>query len=297
MPSVQAADFAHAHALYVGAALAITQGDPAEARQMLEACLVLRRRLSDDGGVAATLSTLSMTLLSAGEAQAALMAEQEALQLFRSIQYRVGESIALQHLGYIELHLGNTVEASQHLEQGAALARELNNLEVEGECELVLGKVALDCKNLAQARAHFLRSLQLCKEAGDTRDAARAQANLGHCDLLEGLLDVARPRLKSALQDFRRFEMREELLQSLEDHAFLAELDELPELSLSLLHAADQARDRAGLARSPQAEPAHRARLEALTEFLGTGACERALAKSRSWTWAEVLERVEALST
>jgi len=296
MPSVQAADFAHAHALYVGAALAITQGDPAEARQMLEACLVLRRSLADDGAVAATLSTLSMTLLSAGERQAALAAEQEALQLLRNLNYKIGEAIALQHLGYIELSLGNTTEASLHLEQGAALARELNNLEVEGECELVLGKVALERLDVMRGRTHFQRSLQLCIEAGDTRDAARSLACLGHCDLQDGHLDAARLNLHAALRDFRRFEMREELLQSLEDHALLAELDELPELSLSLLHAADQARERAGLARSLRTEPAHRAKMEELTRALGTGASERALAKSRSWSWAEVLERVEALS-
>jgi predicted ATPase/class 3 adenylate cyclase len=296
LPAVQAADMAHAHALYVGAALAITQGDPVEARQMLEACLTLRRRLPDDSGIAATLSTLSMTLLSAGEPLAARAAEQEALQLFRRVQHRVGESIALQHLGYIELHLGEDEEARCRLEQGAALARELKNLEVEGECELVLGEVALGRGAVAEARPHYLRSLHLCREAGDTRDAARALACLGRCDLREGLLEAARPRLAEAEQTFRRFEMREELLQSLDDHASLAEALGLPALGLSLLGAAEQARARAGLTRSPHAAAGYQACVERLSAVLGTASSEQATAAGRAWTWAEALDRAQALS-
>ena len=47
LPAVQASDVAHAHALYVGAALADNQSDYAEARRMLEACLALRRGLGE----------------------------------------------------------------------------------------------------------------------------------------------------------------------------------------------------------------------------------------------------------
>ena len=46
LAAVQASDIAHAHALYVGAALANSQGDCAEAGRMLEKCLALRRGIA-----------------------------------------------------------------------------------------------------------------------------------------------------------------------------------------------------------------------------------------------------------
>ncbi|MDN3923114.1 ATP-binding protein [Roseateles violae] len=296
MPAIQATDMAHAHALYVGAALAITQGDPAEARRMLETCLALRRRLQDETGVAATLSTLSMALLSIGDAAAARAAEDEALQLFRKLGHRVGEAIALQHLGYIELRLGRPEAAAEQLRLGAALARELENLEVEGECELVLGEVAFGGGELASARQHLERALQLCREAGDKRDVARALASLGRCDLHEGQLPAARERLAEALRAFRAFEMREELLQSLDDHARLAEARGRPAIALALGAAAEQARVRAGLPRPAEAGKAQQQLEQRLSAQLGAVAAEAALQDGRAWTWIEALDRAQSLS-
>ena len=44
LPAVQASDFLHGHALYVGATLAYSQSDYKEALEMLERCLAIRRR-------------------------------------------------------------------------------------------------------------------------------------------------------------------------------------------------------------------------------------------------------------
>src|ERR1035438_6106074 len=58
-------------ALYVGAALAESQSDHAEARKMLATCLRLRRALGNEVDIAATLSTLSMARLQSGDAAGA----------------------------------------------------------------------------------------------------------------------------------------------------------------------------------------------------------------------------------
>lgn len=297
LPAVQAADMAQAHALYVGAALAITQGDPTEARQMLETCLALRRRLGDPAGTAATLSTLSATLLSTGEVAAADAAEREALQLFRELGHRVGESIALQHLGHIELYLGHWAEAATWLEKAIELARALKNLEVEGECELLMGEVSLEHEGVDAARRHLLRSLQLCRDAGDKRGVACAQAALGRIDLREGAVAAARPRLAEALQTFRAFEMYEDLLLSLEDHAVLAAASAMPAEALRLLAAAEQGRVRVGLPRAPAEQQIHRAREAEWREQLGDAArSQQVWQEGQAWSWAEVLDRAQALS-
>ena len=67
LPAVAGRTVAHGHALYVGAALADSQSDHAEARHMLENCLALRRRLGNPLDIAATLSTLSLARLHLGD--------------------------------------------------------------------------------------------------------------------------------------------------------------------------------------------------------------------------------------
>ncbi|MEO7853743.1 MAG: hypothetical protein ABIR94_16055, partial [Rubrivivax sp.] len=105
LPAIQASDLAQAHVLYVGAALATSQSDHAEARQMLETCLVLRRRLGHPAEIAATLSTLSLARLQAGDAEGAGHCEREALKLFRSLDDKYGQAIGLLHLGQIAVYL------------------------------------------------------------------------------------------------------------------------------------------------------------------------------------------------
>ncbi len=104
MPAVESSSLAKAHALYVGAALAHNQGDHAAARQMLETGLVIHRGLGDAVNIAATLSTLSMARLQAGDAAGAGADQLEALNIFRQLGDRVGESIGLCNLGQIALY-------------------------------------------------------------------------------------------------------------------------------------------------------------------------------------------------
>ncbi|HEY5325174.1 MAG TPA: hypothetical protein VIK58_20275, partial [Caldimonas sp.] len=101
LPAIQASPIAQAFALYVGAALAESQSDHAEARKMLETCLELRRGLGSEVDIAATLSTLSLARLQGGDADEAAAGENEALQIFRRLGDRVGEAICLLHLGQI----------------------------------------------------------------------------------------------------------------------------------------------------------------------------------------------------
>ena len=50
--------------------------------------------------IAATLSTLSLARLQAGDAQGAAAAELEALSIFREVGDRLGEAIGLLHLSH-----------------------------------------------------------------------------------------------------------------------------------------------------------------------------------------------------
>ena len=83
LPAIQASDMAQAHALYVGAALGREPERPrrgaADARDLPGAAA----RLGNPVDIAATLSTLSLARLQAGDTVGAGAGEREALEIFR----------------------------------------------------------------------------------------------------------------------------------------------------------------------------------------------------------------------
>ena len=295
LPEVQASDLAQAHALYVGAALAETQSDYAEARQMLESCLVLRRRLGNPVDIAANLSTLSLARLPTGDASGAREVELEALQIFRQLGDRLGEAIGLLHLGQIELYVGNEQPARTHLEQCLVVSREIENQEVEGECELLLGELAFETNDHNQAAKRFARSLSVCRLAGDKRGDAKALHWLGKAELQAERLDSARVRLSEALQAFRAFKMQEEMAGCLEDHAALAFAERSIGVAVRLSAAAAVSRERLGFARAPGAEQRWSAHLERLRQALAPEAFEAGWTEGRSWEIDKAIH--SALST
>jgi tetratricopeptide (TPR) repeat protein len=283
LPAIQASPVAQGWSLYVGAVLAESQSDHAEARRMLETCLELRRAMGNEVEIAATLSTLSLARLQAGDAVEAAASESEALQMFRRLGDRIGEAIGLLHLGQIWLHRGDDAKARSSLEECLAVAREIRHQEVEGECELVLGEVALETGDTAQACLRFKRSLTVCREAGDKRGEANALRWLARVDLQSADLASARTRLSDALRAFRAFEMREELLGCLEDHAELAEAEGKREVAAGLAAVAARSRERLSLTRSPRGELRWQAFLGRLRRAMGDGPFDIAWDDGQRW--------------
>ena len=283
MPAIQASDVAHAHALYVGAALAESQSDFDQAREMLETCLTLRRGLGNPVDIAATLSTLSPARLQAGDAAGAEEGEQEALRIFRELGDRVGEAIGLLHLGQIGLYVEDNAQANTYLEQCLAIAREIKHQEVEGECELVLGESAFEFGDRERACLRFKRSLTVCRDAGDKRGEANALWWLGKVDLQVGDTASAKARLADALNAFRASEMWEELLGNLEDHAALALLDGRAEIAVHLAATMSLSRDRLRLARSPRGERHWHGQLEAMHQAMSSADFDAAWGEGRDW--------------
>jgi tetratricopeptide (TPR) repeat protein len=289
MPAIQASDLAQGHALYVSACLATSQSDHTEARAMLEICLGLRRRLGNPVDIAATLSTLSLARLQAGDAEGAEAAEHEALEIFRDVGDRLGEAIGHLHLGQIAVMLGDGAMARAHLEPCLALARELKNQEAEGECELVLGKAAYVAGDRQQARLWLTRSLTVCREAGDKRGEANAVWWLGRCDLEDGDVNAAHVRLGDAVRAFRAFGMREEALGCLEDHAIVAREQGHIEVAVQIAAATAQSRYRLNLARTQRAEFRWQTHLASWRGSLGDDVFEAAWQVGKDWNIDQAL--------
>ena len=294
-PAVQASAMARAHALYVGAALAFTQGDLEEALALLQQCLDLRRADAPPVDVATTLSTLAVTRLSSGDVDGARAAGNEAVELFRQCGYPVGEAIALLQLGQVEVHRAHPEQARQHMQAALAIATAIKHPETEGEAELVLGDIELEWGQPSEAERHFARSLAVCIGAGDRRGEAHARWALGRLDLRVERLEAALLRLREALAAFDSFEMRGPWVGCVEDHAALALAWGDAANACGLAAAARQARERLRLARSPQAQTRFSALATRLHDALGAEDHAALSAQAAHWDWAEIAQRTRAV--
>ncbi len=284
LPGLQDSDMAQAFALYVGATLAESQSDHTEAASMLERCLALYRTLGNEVNVAATLSTLAEARLHGGDPAGARDSEQEALQIFRANKDRIGEAIGLLHLGQVALYTAEDEQAKTMLEQALAIARDIKHREVEAECELMLGALAYEAADQPRAFVRITRSHAICRETGDKRGLARATHWLSRLDLDAGNLAPARERLNEALRAFRNYEMRDDLLTCLENHALLAQRCQEPDSAARLAAAANALRGRLTLARKPRAELRWVAAMAALkVQFEASAEFDAAWAAGEVW--------------
>jgi tetratricopeptide (TPR) repeat protein len=295
LPAIQASDLATSWALYVGAALATGQSDHAEARRMLETCLELRRGLGNDVDIAATLSTLSLARLQAGDVESAAQGEREALQTFERTGDRFGQAICLLHIAQIHVFEGHDSVARDFADRCLALAREIGHKEIEAECELVQGEIAFEAGDLAGAWTRVGRSLQVCKEAGDKRGDARAEWWLGRVALQQGELSAASRHLRAAVRAFSDAEMRDELLGALEDCSRLAHALAQPGDAARLASAAASSRTRMNLVRSRRDDARWSAYLRELEEVPGDDASAPALQEASAMDVRDAIRLAEAI--
>ena len=293
LPEVDVIAMARAHALYTGACLAGSQSDLPEALQMLESCLELRRGLGNPVELAATLSTLSLTRLQAGDADGAARAEDEALALFRQTEDRFGEAISLVHLGQIGIVQGDDAMAIARAGQALDMAQSLRHPELEAECQRVLGEAAYESGETAQALQWLEKSLVVCEASGDTRGLVQAKAWLGRVALAAGDAQPeadTRGMLSAALLAFNDFEMRAELLAVLEDLAELIARRGNLALAARLASFVDTRRGRRRLVRHARAALRWERRLAAWHQSLGEADFNAAVQSGRA------LESSEAVS-
>lgn len=295
VPAVRASDVAHAHALFVMAALATNQGQHAEAARLLEECLALRRRLANRVDIAASLSTLALVRLQEGDAEGARRCEEEALAIFRQLGERLGEAVGLVHLGHIEMYLEHDQEARNRFEAAAEIGSAIQHREIESECERMLGELALEQGHILEATARFAASLEMCRQAGDKRDEAISLWSIGKADLLTGDIALAQSKLDEALRAFRNFDMRAEMIGCLEDFAKLSQSLGCFELAVRLNASACGSRQRFALARRPRAERRWERALDAARRKLTAAQFHATWEEGSAWSLDDAIEQALGL--
>ena len=294
VPAVQASNLARAHALYVGGALAMIQGEHAEATRMQTECLEIHRGLGNLQETAVSLSTLSILHLRYGDAVKARECELEALGIFRQLGHRIGEATGLLNLGEIAMRQGDDAGARAFLEQALALSRDIKHPELEAECERNLGELALAGNDLQNAQARFARSLRVSQDAEDKRNAAIALWCLGRTDAARGERDTASARFADALRAFESFQMNSEVLDCLEDYAELLQELGRPEEALHLLAAAAAIRERLAIPRSQRRDAMQHRAVARARAALDSAAFDAAWGAGNAWGLADAIEHALA---
>jgi len=187
-------------------------------------------------------------------------------------------------------------KAIEHLEQCLAIAQRIKYSEVESECDVNLGELALDAGDTAAASKRFSRALAVCRDAGNRRGESTALWWLGKIDRVRGDLHAARVRLGGALRAFRAYEMHEELLGCLEDHAALWHALGNDAEAARMHAAVDVSRQRLALRRSPRAEARIRATIASLRAAMGDTAFDTAWSAGTRWEIGEAAAEALALA-
>ncbi|MEG4353677.1 CHAT domain-containing protein [Microcoleus sp. LAD1_D3] len=111
--------------------------------------------------------------------RAALNSWQQALQIYRALKNRQGESWALGNLGVAYRALGNYAKAIEYSQQSLAIAREIKDRSGEGNALGNLGIAYRYLGNYAKAIEYAQQWLAIAREIKDRSGEGAALGNLG----------------------------------------------------------------------------------------------------------------------
>jgi predicted ATPase/Tfp pilus assembly protein PilF len=190
---------ARAKALHGAGTLAWAQGEYPGARRLLEESLAIRRKLSDNWGIAATLNNLGLVARSQGDYASARSLYEEGLTLFRELDDKWSIAAALNNLGNVAYVQGDYASARSLSEESLATCRELGDKWGIASSLANLGNVAYVQGEYASARSLYEESLAIRRELEDSWTIAHSLNNLGNVAYVQGEYAAAHSLYKESL--------------------------------------------------------------------------------------------------
>ncbi|HKP54689.1 MAG TPA: diguanylate cyclase [Chloroflexia bacterium] len=171
-----------ARALQGAGVLARSQGDPAQAKALLEEGLGLWRELGDKQGLSGVLNSLGLLAIEQGHYDQAQPYLEESADLDRERGDKQRLAVSLNNLGGVAYFRGDYPGATRFYTESLQLRREMGDKWGIANSLYNLGEVAQHEGDYEQASALYKESLVLRQEVGDKR---------GICICLDGLAAVA----------------------------------------------------------------------------------------------------------
>ncbi len=259
LPGDGVADLLRAKAFHAAGALARVQSDFDSAKQFHQQALILRRRVGDHKGIAASLNSLGIPLMFEGHYAEAEVLFQESLNAYRELGLKAPALMPLNNLAVTVMYQGDYERAQQLHEEALGLYRELQDRQGMAGSLGNLGDVLRYQGNYARARQVLEESLSIFREARSKQDIAITLDSLARVDLATGHIDCAVLALAESLTLNREVGDKMAIADNLEGlaAAICAQADRLQTLDASIcaavrwLAAADRLRGAIGSPRSP----------------------------------------------
>ncbi len=182
---------ARASVLIAAARLALSQGDTASARPLLDESLAIARELGDRQLTAHSLLWLSQVVYFAGDFDAMGPFAEQSLQLFREVEDKWGIAYALSMLASSEFEAGNFEATRQLFEQSRVVFRELDDRWGLARTMAGLGHLAYVQGDYVLARRLFEEALAVRRELKAKGGIAASLDNLGCTTVRLGDYDAA----------------------------------------------------------------------------------------------------------
>ena len=211
-PNLEAAfSYAHAsgldeHAIALAAGLAeILQADGhfTRAREIHQTAVETAERMGHPAARATALTDLGRVRYLAGDTSGAGDALVQALEIFRTLDDRLGEANALTNLGRVRHLTGNYPRADNALTRALEIYHALGNRLGEATALTDLGKVRYLTGDYSGAGEALTRALELYQALDNRLGEANALTNLGRVRHLTGNYPGAEDALTRALEIFR----------------------------------------------------------------------------------------------
>jgi adenylate cyclase len=143
-----------------------------------------------------------------GESKKAQQELEHALLTARSIGYKPGEILALDHLGTLSWSQGDFAESRKYHAEALSIAQEIGDQRQEWSILSNLGLIAKEDGEYAQARSYFEQALLIVHNIGDRRGESMVINNLGSISLSVGDYTQSKKRWIQALALMREIQDR-----------------------------------------------------------------------------------------
>jgi predicted ATPase/DNA-binding XRE family transcriptional regulator len=171
-----------------------------EALPHCEEAVALQRRIGDEEGLAASLSSLGIIMQFRDDLAHSKAAHEESLAIRRRIGDEPGVASSLSNLASIAFTHGDLSEAERFAEESVTIYRRLNHTSGMSHALTKLGLVAAHQKNYELADRLFDECLTLQRRLGNDGGALYSLGNLGMVAQKRGDYTTALRRYRETLQ-------------------------------------------------------------------------------------------------
>lgn len=162
------------------------KGDTRSAQTFLEESLNLRKRISDEGGVAEGLHQMGVLNLSEGDYHRAMEYLKESLRITRSLNDKGAASQTLNEMGRAHFYEKEYEMSLLRLKEALSLSRESKDRCTEATILHNMGSVYLETGDYERSGGLFEESLRIREEIGDRLGMGRSLHQIGNLYLEKG---------------------------------------------------------------------------------------------------------------